>query len=264
MQELLESGKVLLFSHQPFSLLSEEFSLLTPALTDSSSKNISYNGREIRGATAKQPELTALLKRFSEYANTLIRDLFPSYLPSLQQGRTSLRCVEIEGRVSSYRKDDTRLHVDAFPSSPNQGRRILRVFSNINPHGVDRVWRIGESFESVAKTFLPKIPQPIRGSAWLLKQLRVTKSLRTPYDHYMLHIHDRMKEDMDYQKNVSQTEMRFSPGSTWIVQTDQVSHAAMSGQHMLEQTFYLPVSAMRNPEKSPLKILEKLLGCPLI
>ena len=35
----------------------------------------------------------------------------------------------------TWRKDDTRLHVDSFPATPSGGRRILRVFSNVNPDG---------------------------------------------------------------------------------------------------------------------------------
>jgi hypothetical protein len=38
----------------------------------------------------------------------------------------------------------------------------------------------------------------------------------------------------------------------------------MAGQFMLEQTFLLPVSAMKNPRQSPLKMLETLLRKPLI
>jgi hypothetical protein len=39
-----------------------------------------------------------------------------------------------------------------------------------------------------------------------------------------------------------------------------VSHAALSGQHVLEQTFYIPVSSMLDPTQSPLHTLEKLSG----
>src|SRR5260364_180195 len=175
----------------------------------------------------------------------------------------SYRPLEIQGRKTSLRKDDTSLHVDAFPSSPNQGKRILRLFCNINPNRQDRVWRIGESFTDVARHFLPQIQSPVPGSARLLQMLGITKSCRTLYDHFMLQLHDLMKRDNAYQQNVRATEIRFPAGSSWIVQTDHVSHAALSGQYLLEQTFYLPVEAMACPEKSPLRILEHLRGCRL-
>ena len=63
----------------------------------------------------------------------------------------------------------------------------------------------------------------------------------------MLQIHDRMKKNIDYQARVSFQEINFSANSTWIVFTDQVSHAALKGQYLLEQTFYLPTHAMQEP-----------------
>jgi hypothetical protein len=43
-----------------------------------------------------------------------------------------------------------------------------------------------------------------------------------------------------------------------MVFTDGVEHAVLEGQYLLEQTFYLPVSAMRDESKAPLRVLEKL------
>ena len=80
----------------------------------------------------------------------LVATLFPRYAPYVQRARTSFRPQPAVGRNVSWRKDDSRLHVDAFPSRPNHGERILRVFSNVNP-AADRVWRVGEPFEAVAE-----------------------------------------------------------------------------------------------------------------
>lgn len=261
----LESGKVLYLPKLSFKLNSNEKQFLSPTYADPKTKNISYDARsqQIKGVKAsnkEQQELAEMMRRFSSQANTVIHTLFPRYISDLQQGRTSFRPLEISHRKISYRKDDTRLHVDAFPSSPNQGRRILRVFSNINPNRHDRVWRLGEPFEEVAKRFLPKISRAFPGSSFILKALGITKSKRTAYDHIMLQLHDSMKANMRYQKTVSQMEVRFPPACSWIVMTDHVSHAAMSGQHALEQTFYLPVEAMSDQQKSPLRVLEKLLS----
>jgi hypothetical protein len=94
--------------------------------------------------------------------------------------------------------------------------------------------------------------------AMLLQRLGVTKSLRSPYDHIMMHLHDLMKGDAAYQRDCPQQTVAFAPGSTWVCFSDQTSHAVMSGQHMLEQTLHLPVSAMRDAAKAPLAVLESL------
>jgi hypothetical protein len=159
----------------------------------------------------------------------------------------------------SWRKDDSRLHIDAFPSRPNGGERILRVFSNVSPVE-DRVWRVGEPFEAMAKTLLPRIARPLPGTAALLAAVRATKGRRTEYDHLMLGLHDRAKEDLAYQRDCAQETVRFAPGTTWLCFSDQVMHAAVSGQFMLEQTIHLPLSALQDPTRSPLAILERLTG----
>jgi len=261
----LENGKLLYLPNLNFNLLPAEKRFLSATYADPKNKNISFNQltNQIAGVSASQAdqhEIKNLLQRFSRCAAELMQNFFPGYLDALQAGRTSFRPAEIGHRKLSYRKDDTRLHVDAFPASPNQGKRILRVFTNINPNGWDRVWRVGEPFESVAQRFLPSIRRPFPGSGFLLRALKITKSRRTAYDHIMLQLHDRMKADIAYQREVTQMEVRFPSATTWVVFTDQVSHAAMSGQHVLEQTFYLPVAAMQDEQRSPLRVLERLAG----
>lgn len=264
----VESGKVLYLPNLAFHLNDSERRFLTPSCTDGSAKNISFDSRTgaLKGtclAGADRAELVSLVARFSRQASELVALLLPRYALHLQTGLTSYRPVEVEGRPSSYKKDDTRLHVDAFASRPNRGRRILRVFSNVNPAGIPRVWNLGEPFEPFAMRFAPRVGPPLPGSAWLLERLNVTKGPRSRYDHLMLGLHDRAKEDMDYQRSAPKVRMDFPPGSTWVVFTDQVLHAALSGQYLLEQTFYLPVRGMKHEERSPLRVLERLAGRPL-
>jgi hypothetical protein len=264
----LESGKVLYAPALHFELSETERLFLSPECLDGKSKNISFRpaNRILQGTNCQGHDRQALLEmleRFYSSARSLIASLCPAYRDHLSDGFTSFRPAEISGRASSWRKDDTRLHIDAFPSRPIQGRRILRVFTNVNPR-VARIWRVGEPFERVAATFLPHIRPPFPGSSWLFQKMRIVKGRRTLYDHFMLGIHDRMKADDRYQSEVSQTKLAIPPGATWTCFTDSVSHAAISGQFAFEQTFYLPVSAMQNPAASPLKVLERLAGQPLI
>ena len=267
--ESIESGQLLFFPTLSFQLTLEEQCLLSPKFIDRKVKNISYDAstdrlKGARGSLLELKAMKAMVSRFSQQAYVFVNSIFPHYREAIQLMRTSFRPAQVSDRQLSYRKDDRRLHVDAFPANPNQGKRLLRVFSNINIHGEHRVWRIGEPFETVARRFLPAISKPFPGTHQLLYRCKMTRSRRTDYDYLMLQLHDRMKKDNHYQQEAAQITQRFPPHTTWIVQTDQVSHAAMSGQHLLEQTFYLPVEAMLYPERSPLKILERLTGRALV
>lgn len=266
--QALERGRILLFKFPGFPLTPPEQRFLSPEYADPRSKNISYDAGtdKIQGTTVygkDREDLTAMMRRFAVQALSFVTHVLPTYAGHLEMGRTSYRPVEILGRPASVTKDDTRLHVDAFASSPVQRRRILRLFTNVNPRGAPRVWQVGEPFEQFAPRLLPKIglPQPI--FPWLLKQLHITKSLRTPYDHVMLNLHDRVKLDTGYQSSAPREQVNFPSGSSWIVFTDRVLHAALGGQYLLEQTFYLPVAAMADERVSPLRILEGHYGRPL-
>ena len=112
--------------------------------------------------------------RFAQSARTLIESLCPYYTDSLEWGKTSFRPLDVrERKASSYRKDDTRLHVDAFASQPVQGRRLLRCFQ-IFPHGQPRVWRLGEPFEQVAQHFVPSLSHRAWIPPILLQKLGIT------------------------------------------------------------------------------------------
>ena len=262
----LEGGGVLVLPHVDFDLLQDEERFLSPKWSDGRAKNISFDGRKLKGARGTPDELAGLSKmvaRFAASAAGLVSTLFPRYAPYVRSARTSFRPQPAVGRAVSWRKDDSRLHVDAFPSRPNHGERILRVFCNVNPTE-DRVWRVGEDFATMATALLPRVRRPWPGTSTLLSALRVTKGVRSDYDHLMLGLHDRAKSDMAYQRDCVQQIVRFAPGTTWLCFSDQVMHAAVSGQHMLEQTIHLPVSALYDRASSPLAILERLCGRTLL
>lgn len=264
-EALIEDGAVLSFPHMPFVLLDSERRFLDERWTGRRTKNISlrWPGGELRGAKgtpAEHAALSALIERYADASEALVLRLFPHYRGALRRGNTSLRPVQIAGRRTSWRQDDRRLHVDAFPSNPMRGTRLLRVFSNVNPHGEPRRWRVGEPFEAHAQRFLNRLRRPLPGASWLLRRLRVTKRQRSEYDHLMLQLHDRAKADAQYQQSSPQARVDFAPGTTWLVYSDQVPHAVLSGQHMLEQTFLIDVEQLARPETSPLRTLERLLG----
>lgn len=263
--DALESGEVLYLPELRFSLLPDEQKLLTPALSDGKSKNISLDpDGKLKNTASSEKEhalLQGMMQRYAETAVTFISDLFPQYAARLERARTSYRPVEIAGRKASLLQDDTRLHVDAFPTRPmKRGRRILRLFTNINPSGAPRIWHIGEPFEDMAKKVLPNVWEPNPAKNLLLAALFFTRGIRSRYDSLMHGLHDEAKQDDAYQKDSPQIAFAFSSGSTWLCYTDQVMHAAISGQYVLEQTFHLDFEAMAHPDRAPFRVLERLTG----
>lgn len=261
----LERGSILRVPNPSFLLNDDERALIANGISGGSAKNISYDadtcGLKGTGAEGVEREvLAALMARYARFAEALVRDVAPAYGPGLTLGRTSFRPVEIAGRETSWRKDDRRRHVDAFPSTPTGGARILRVFMNIDQLGASRRWRAGPDFEAYASTFLPRVPRPVPGAASVLAGLGITKSRRTVYDQLMLGLHDAAKRDMAWQANAPAREIEFFPGQVWMCFTDQIPHAAISGRNALEQSFYIGADVLVAPGQSPLAVLSRLTG----
>ena len=264
----VEAGKVLYFPRLGFAVQPEEQALLREDTLAPKSRNVSLGADGVlkgaAGSAQDQQALAAMVGRFRQQALQLVDDLLPEYKGQLRVAPTSFRPKQVETRAQSVRADDQRMHVDAFPSRPSYGERLLRVFTNLNPHGVPRVWRVGEDFETIARRFLPQAKPYRLWQAKLLNAVHATKSLRSEYDHLMLQLHDLMKFDEQYQKNGTQVTVPFPPGSVWVCFSDQATHAVMSGQFMMEQTLYLPPGKEVDPQASPLAILTRLMGRPLV
>ena len=262
----LERGQLLLFPQLAFKLETDEQSFLTPKVADGRAKNISLDpqtgrlqGMSVSGDDERR--LTAMIERFGSHATAFVTSLLG--YENIERARTSYRPVEVEGRIYSPIKDDRLLHVDAFPSRPMRGRRILRFFSNIAPSR-SRSWEIGEPFEQFAERFLPRVHASPPGKSWVFEKLGVTRGRRALYDELMLGLHDTCKRDSDYQRNGPHTALSFPPGTSWLVYTDQVLHAALGGAFALEQTFHLDIDQMGDPARSPLKVLERMKARALV
>src|SRR6476646_2122189 len=161
-EDVVEGGAVLAFPQLAFALGDAEQRFLDPRWADPKAKNVSvrWPSGELRGASGAADDLQqlrALIVRFAEQSEAFALRLFPHYRGHLRRGNTSFRPTDVAGRVRSWRQDDTRLHIDAFPSNPMQGTRLLRVFSNVNPDGAPRRWRVREPFEAHARRYLGAI-----------------------------------------------------------------------------------------------------------
>jgi hypothetical protein len=261
----LEQGAVLLFPELAFPLEAAERRIVAEGQTTGAAKNISLDPRtgKLKGVEPSENDthLAALMTRFGLFAEALIHAIAPHFGPGLARMRTSFRPTEIAGRDYSWRKDDRRRHVDAFPSSPTQGARILRVFANIDQGGAPRLWRVGPDFESYARNFLPKISaRQLPGIPGLMALLGITKSRRSLYDQIMLELHDAAKRDLAWQAATPAEEISFAPGSIWVTFTDQTPHSVISGHNALEQTFIVDPKVLQFAEQSPAAILSRLRG----
>jgi len=258
----LESGAVLYFPHLAFRLADDEKRFLDARIADGKAKNISLDhtsGKMQASSLNGEPaaRLAAMIERFGSQAAGLVHDLLP--YRSVERARTSYRPVQVKGRSYSKISDDRLLHIDAFPSRPMQGRRILRFFANVAPSS-SRNWHVGQPFEEFARRFLPRVGPHIPGKSWLYEKLGVTRGKRSLYDELMLSLHDAGKLDADFQTNSPHQAVSFPPGSCWLVFTDQVLHAALGGEFALEQTFHLDVDQMKEPARAPIRVLERLSG----
>jgi len=279
----LEAGGILYFQKPPFDLPLEdrEFLLSQKQSSFKGHKNISYRPQQnmLRGDSGETPadtrRLLEIMRRFSWQATDFLTNFLWPYTNQWKIDFASFRPLEEQGRDLSVHKRNDLMHVDAFPSRPTRGGRILRVFANINPQE-PRVWQVTEPFEAIAARFAVDagLKNFARGAAsparplWrmlgpAMAKLGIKGAAGSPYDKFMLRFHDYLKENQEYQQNYPKTRIEFPPGSSWLVYTDTVPHAVLSGRYALEQTYIIPAQAMVAPDKAPIRILEKMCGTPL-
>jgi hypothetical protein len=278
MCEELESGNILYFPRTPFSFPQDELKFLLSSKQTGAAyhKNIAYRATEDRiTGLDKAPaddvqRLRAIMQGYSQRAERFLAALLVPYAGKWKLDFASYRPLEERGRPARLRARNDLPHVDAFPTRPTNGDRILRFFTNINPQQ-NRVWITTQNFEVIGPQFAKKIgvPRALRTNPLAGAVRRLTEALhlpgaaRSPYDEFMHRCHNSMKEDAAFQESCPKQRWEFPPHSSWIVFTDCVSHAVLEGQYALEQTFIVNRSAMVHPEKSPLAILERLAGYTL-
>jgi hypothetical protein len=277
--DLLERGQILLFREPPFALPAEDrdFLLRQEWAEMRLHKNISFRPTEdllkgVQGNAQTVARVHDIMRRYSAGVIGFLKEFLAPYAGKWILDFASFRPFEEERRGLPLHKRNDLLHVDAFPSRPTRGGRILRVFTNLNLTTA-RVWNTCDDFAGIARAhaepaglmriaeqdgFLQRTVQNI-GHAIGIRGMG-----RTPYDMFMLRFHDYLKESADFQERSPKTRHDFPPLSTWMVFTDGVAHAAMSGRYALEQTLLIPAEALVSPEHAPFKILEEIAGCPLV
>jgi 3-deoxy-D-manno-oct-2-ulosonic acid (Kdo) hydroxylase len=277
--ELLERGQILLFQHPPFDLPTNdrEF-LLAQEWTDLRlHKNVSYRPDEdvLRGISGEAATVERVHSIFRNYSRQVVEFLQKFLVPYARRWTldfASFRPIEEERRGLPLHKRNDLLHVDAFPTRPTRGGRILRVFTNLNREK-PRVWNTTDNFEALARAHAERagLRQIAEDDGFVSRTVQSWGAKlgfggfgRTPYDMFMLRFHDYLKENSEFQQNCRKNRMEFPPLATWIVFTDSVAHAVLSGRFAIEQTFLIPPSALVDPSYAPCKILETIAGRPLI
>jgi hypothetical protein len=279
--DALEEGRIVHFPSCPITLPSdEELTLLRDRLGEHlSRKNVSWypSGDRLvglQGDVGLRERVRAILRGHAEHVSKLLRGLMPSFMAGALSGTTSFRPLQERGRQLSAHASNELIHVDAGAYGATRGARILRFFVNVNP-AEERVWASKGTFEEllqlhgrkaglitenrIANRLEPgKAERAFSGA--LALGAKVWPSLRmvdtSPYDRLMRRFHNYMKDDPAFRDSRDGwVEYSFKPFSAWMVLTDGVSHACLSGQHALVDTFLVPLQNCRLKAKTPFALL---------
>jgi hypothetical protein len=275
----LESGDILFFPDNPIALEESDraFLLDQKQVNASYHKNISYRPTQdrLKGVDSKdeasKERTHEIMREFSRKAVSFVASFLPKYSRDWKIDFASFRPIEEQGRNVSLRSRNDLIHVDNFPSRPSHGDRLLRIFTNINPVR-PRVWVTSDSFEQLAWQYAAKAGLPHPPSVLTKAKSRALRLFsgmglpvvdRPPYDQFMLRFHHWMKESETFQRSCPKDRWEFPPNTSWMCFTDTTSHACLSGQFALEQTFIVRLNSLYVPEKAPISILERMAGFPL-
>jgi hypothetical protein len=274
--ERLERGAVIYYPVCPFALPGEDRRfLLTQRLAGRAHKNIGYDpvtgkvSSFLRRSAEQAERLGQVLAAFSRRATDWLAAQLPRYATAWQLDRVSLRPEEEGTRKLRLTARNDLLHVDAFPSRPSHGARILRLFVNLNPVE-PRVWITSETFPQLLARYGARVGLPGRERGLLgrlgggVLGLLGLRRRRSPYDAFMLRLHNTMKADTAFQRECAKREWHFPPGSTWLVITDTASHAVLRGRYALEHSYFVDARTLALPAEAPAALLERACGAPVL
>ena len=275
----MEEGNILFFEHLPFELAEADLQFLLSQKQTGAQfhKNIAYRPQLdritgfMKGSETDRERLLAVMRRYSGAAIDFLGRLLPDYAATWKVDYASFRPQEEEGREVRLRARNDLLHVDSFPTRPTEGDRILRFFTNINPDQ-QRRWLTADPFPQLIEYLQGKgsIPdhllaapgvatRAVRSLKMQLRRLGLSVRVGSSYDDFMLRLHHYLKENQSLLSDFPTYSWDFPPGASWLVFTDIVPHAALSGRFALEQTLIISHRAQVLPEKAPLAILQGLL-----
>ena len=275
LSDALEDGAIVFFPQAPVPVPSAEdlefFRAELPKLLKL--KNISYHPEAgyVRGLDAADAATTERITRVLTAVSNDIEKFLTSRMPALTKdwtvGTCSFRPIQEKGRNLKPHASNELVHIDAGAYGATNGDRILRFFINVNP-AEDRVWASKGTFPELYSRYgreagvSPSAHRSLRKGP--LDHLRTgllngiaslglpaaTVLDSSPYDRVMRKFHNFMKDTPAFQQDpIGHEEFRFPPFSAWMVFTDGVSHASLSGQFAFVHTSIVRLASCRKPAK---------------
>jgi hypothetical protein len=282
LSDALERGRIVYFPRSPVALpAGEDLAVLREALPGLllKRKNVSYYpvadrlvGVEADPAVAARTH--RVLREHSERVQAFLRGAMPAFTEGWTVGTSSFRPLQERGRNLSAHASNELVHVDAGAYGATHGDRILRFFINVHPTE-ERVWATRGPFAEVyqrhgaAAGVAPTGPRSLRpslpnrlysGLLGAAEKLGVRARMvdTSPYDRLMRRFHNYMKDTPSFiEGRDGYQEFSFPPFSAWMVLTDTVSHACLSGQHALVDTFLIRLQSCRLQDASPYALLQR-------
>jgi hypothetical protein len=281
--DALESGKIVCFPECPIDLpVPEDLEFLRQEMPRHlNSKNISFHPEAdkiigIKGSRDVIERTQRILKEHNSRVQAFLSRVMPALARNWMVGTASFRPLQEKGRDLPAHASNERVHVDAGAYGATHGDGIIRFFVNVNP-SEDRVWVTKGAFPDLYRRYGSEagvVPENgANGHAMeegMLDRLRtsVSNGLSTvvpsakfldssPYDRAMRRFHNFMKDTPAFQSTPEgHREFRFKPFWAWMVFTDRVSHACISGQHAFADTFVVRLGSCRLPGMAPINILK--------
>lgn len=284
LSDALEDGRIVYFPKSPVALPApEDVAFLRDELPQQlERKNVSYYPDAdrltgLKGGAAARERTHRILKEHSGRVAAFLARAMPELVKGWTVGTSSFRPLQERGRNLSAHASNELVHVDAGAYGATHGDRILRFFINVNPTE-ERRWATRGAFEAVYRRWgAPAGVAPPPGAERSLRPglagrafsgflqgmtrlgVPMARVLDTsPYDRVMRKFHNYMKDSPEFRDGKDgYEEFSFPPFSAWMVLTDTVTHACLSGQFALVDTFIIRLSSCRHPERAPYHLLQR-------
>jgi len=274
----LEHGNLVYFPSSPVPLPSgEDIRFLRDETPQhNTSKNVSYYPLADRvsglgGPPEIQDRAKKILKDNHARVEQFLRQAIPSFAAGWVTGTSSLRAFQEKDRDISSRARSDLIHLDAGAYGVTRGDLILRFLTNLDDR--DRVWRVkgtvadlvgkyGDAaglqhdkllHESVGERLYSSVIRGLSVASPMLRSLD-----RSAYDTAMRRMHNYMKESDEFQHDPEgAVEIRFKPGSSWVVFADMVGHACAWGRLSIIDTFIVPKANFYDRRYTPYEVLRR-------